>query len=500
MSLPLTGNVLAARCQRLARIIADDLSLRQQTGGNFPLPEFYAKAFASALWSKLDGAHYSDNITRAWNALRTEIPGRTYHREFIEYALLSRPDLSENDRNTILKNAGNQSPDVANWQILQRVNRRARPASVFNDIVGILHHAFIRLRYWRSPVFLDRPGCFSAQYHAFCAALFSQSPHKADQEIARTATHLIAELSGQHGYANLLGRGAGQSFGAVCALYLLVKYGCYTQANAILHRIEQAMLMAGSLPLNLLSPHPLPENPGPANPLTPGWYGYNRHDDYLAFAGYWLLRMSDLPPLTQTVPPPTSSPMIFVKESPNYHAQMTLRGTQPFDITPSPVIVSGQGVNAVLLLPPTGGEQDQQSLYGPATIPLPITCDGQVADIRNASRQSDNRVDFTFALAGTSGRRSIRFADHQINIEDKCAGPLAEKPDLLRVLVDNRLELTRLSEYELFIEKIGIRLTCDHGLSIDNDGAYTAAGPARRITAKNTPQATLAIRWEDKHV
>jgi hypothetical protein len=500
MSLPLTGNIFATRCQRLARSIADDLSARQCQEGNFLLPEFYAKAFACALWSRLDRKEYSDNIERALNALRMEIPDRTYHREFIEYALHSIPDLSEAERSSILKNTKNQSPDVANWQILQRINRKTKSTSTFNRLMDTLHQAFIRFRYWRNPIFLDRPGCFSAQYHALCAALLSQSPRQADQEIAQNATHLIAKMTGSHGYANLLGRGAGQSFGAVSALYLLVKYGFHIQADAILSRIEETIQRAGTLPLNLLSPGPLPNNPGPANPATPGWYSYNRHDDYLAFAGFWLLRISELPFAAAAHPQPSSSPMIFLKSSPHYDTQMVLKGVRSFDISPSPVVVSGHGPKARLLLPPTGGEQDQQSLYGPASIPLPAMPDGQVAKFQSATRLANNRVEFTFSLAGKKGRRIIQFDDNRITIQDICEGASPEKPDMLRLLIDHRLMLTRLSECELVIEEPGIRLSCDQVISIDNNDAFTAAGAAQRITVKNTDQATLSISWENAHV
>lgn len=500
MSLPLTRDDITRRCNRLARIIADDLADRQTRDGNFPLPEFYAKGFACALWTELDAHRYKKNINRAFDALIAEVPDRTYHREFIEYALLAIPGLSKETRNSILKNACNLAPDVANWQILGLGNHQAKSSSFFNKLLGLLHTGFIRYRYWRSPVFLDRPGCFSAQYHAFCAALLSDSPTPSDRVIASKATGLIAALVGDHGYANLLGRGAGQSFGAVCALYVLMKHGFYPQAEAVLYRLEEAILNAGSMPLNLLAAMPLPENPGPASPQTPGWYSYNRHDDYLAFAGYWLHRAAILKPADSPAGQSIQSQLIFLKTSQSYHVQMALVGKQSFDVSSSPVIIAGHGQDAILLLPPTGGETDQKSLYAPTSIPLPMASDGQVGLFQKAQRVSETEVRIQFSLAGKQGSRTLTFTDDEICITDRCPDPVSGKPDLFRLLFNGELGLARISDHKLFVERLGVRIHCDHPISIDQNDTYTAAGPAQRITAPGCNHAKLSIRWETRHV
>ena len=109
MSLPLTHAGMTERCLRLAKIIANELVRRQKPDGNFVLPDFYGKAFACALWSGLDRDQYHRQIARAQIALQHEIPDKTYHREFIEYALLSMPGMSAAARRAILKNARNQN-------------------------------------------------------------------------------------------------------------------------------------------------------------------------------------------------------------------------------------------------------------------------------------------------------------------------------------------------------------------------------------------------------
>lgn len=501
MSLPLTHAGMTDRCLRLAKIIADELVRRQKPDGDFVLPDFYGKAFACALWSGLDRDQYHRQIDRAQIALQREIPDKTYHREFIEYALLSMPGMSATARRAILKNARNQNPDVANWQILQLRNRQTKTSGAFSRLSASLHRCFICMRYWRSNLFLDRPGCFSAQYHAFCAALLSQSANRTDQALARKATHLIASICQNHGYANLAGRGAGQSFGAVCAFYVLLKYGFHDAADAVLYRIEDAMLNAATLPLNLLAPCAVPENPGPTNRLTPGWYGYNRHDDYLAFGGYWLLQAAGLSPETPQstmTDHPHRSRMLFTTTSAHYDAQMLLSGARIFDVTPAPVIVSGKGSSAMILSPPTGGEQDQSSLYVPATIPLPATRDGTVARFITATCQSDRRVVVTYQLAGTTGQRIIDFDDTEIRIADSCDERLSPKPDLLRILATADAKLNRVSDTELAIAQTGIRLMCDHPIVVDDKDAITVAGPAQRITAPKTNNATLIIRWENR--
>tara|TARA_R110002049_G_scaffold75862_7_gene195192 strand:+ start:4897 stop:6402 length:1506 start_codon:yes stop_codon:yes gene_type:complete len=496
MSLPVTRTSIAERSQRLARLIADQLAERQQPDGTFEQHSFYAPAFAAALWAQLDPALYAHQIEVALSALEAEQQTPRYHREFIEYGLRQIPGLSDKRLNAILRTAPTQSPDVANWQVLGMINRHLslkKGAGKNRKLINWLHWAFIRLRYWRAPFFWDRPTCFSGQYHAFCAALLTDSPEAAHSIIAAKATTLIAELSGDHGYANLLGRGAGQNFGAVCALYALSEHGFQTQADAVLFRLENAFLTTGTLPLNLFSTADLPDDPGPANPKTPGWYNYNRHDDYLAFAGYWLLKIATTPtaPRPQPTTPELKAAPIAIFSNATYQAQMCLCGTHSFDLTPCPVVLFGAENTASLLFAPTGGEEDTPSLYGPASIPLPATSDGKYfAQICKASR-TKNTVRINFKLAGVSGQRTITFEDTQITITDK----IATKCDLLRLLVHHDVKLVHISQQQLHAPDLGISFHADRDLVIDETNHFTAAGLARRVIAPHTDHVTLRICW-----
>ncbi|WP_417827829.1 hypothetical protein [Thalassospira sp.] len=502
MSFPISHDDIARRCKTLARQIADDLARRQRADGQFPHPDFYAKAFAVNLWHRMDRHLFAQNIERAQAALKSEPQNETYHREFIEYALRDTPNLRPESIDQTLRDARQQCPDVANWQILGLINRQKRDAGILAKFVNLGHFAFILLRYWRAPAFLDRANCFSAQYHAFCTALLTDSNNTRHQRIAHQATAMIARLADGHGFANLLGRGAGQSFGAACALYALLKNGYPGQASCILHRMEDARHQAGELPLNLLAAFALPVEPGPENQQTPGWYSYNRHDDYLAFAGYWLCKASELQPPKHRQPVTFADigPLLgFAFSTAQFHAQMTLSGAQTFDISGAPVIVCIQGKTPQILLPPTGGEEDAPSLYGPASRPLPAISETEFCRFIRAHRVSDNRIDVTFKLAGAIGHRQITFENTRITIVDHVPGNNAAKPDLLRILVDGNIELCQITENTLTCPKQGVTFTSDAILQITPNAAFSAAGPATRISAKpqDGNRATLTISWDD---
>jgi hypothetical protein len=503
MSLPVTHTEIRNRCQMLAHQISNDLAGRQLADGQFKLPDFYAKAFAINLWTRIDPERFSQNIDRAVGALASETKDKTYHREFIEFALRDTPGMPREMIAEILQGTKQQCPDVANWQMLGMINRQKRNAGLAAKLFNLAHFAFIIHRYWRTPAFLDRPDCFSAQYHAFCAALLSDSSNPKHQPIANQATEMIAELTGTHGYANLLGRGAGQSFGSACALYALLKQGYLEAADAVLLRMEDAYLRVGQLPLNLLAPAPLPDHPGPENPQTPGWYSYNRHDDYLAFAGYWLLKASLLTvgeDHRPSAPANNSSPFLSQFSSPHYHAQMTLAGKQGYDVSGAPVIVSGQGKSACILLPPTGGEQDLPSLYSPSAQPLPAIAETTFSRFLGATRQSDNRFDLTFELAGKVCQRQITFENTYVVISDHVPDLDHAWIALFRILIDGNIALSQISENAVICPEVGVKFTANAPLQISPKAAFSAAGTATRISARpdNGHSATLTISWE-KH-
>ncbi|WP_287456151.1 hypothetical protein [Thalassospira sp.] len=416
--------------------------------------------------------------------------------------MLDTPGLSSDTITDILRGTKQQCPDVANWQMLGLINRQKRNVGLTAKLLNLAHFAFILFRYWRAPVFMDRPDCFSAQYHAICAALLSDSPNRRHQRIANRATEMLAQLSATHGYVNLLGRGAGQSFGATCGLYVLLKTGYPNEAEAILHRLEDALVKAGKLPLNLLSPAPLPKNPGPENPQTPGWYSYNRHDDYLAFTGCWLLKASQLPApkhIRSLASETASNDIVTQFSSSYYHAQMTLCGRQNFDVSATPVIVSGQGKSARIFLPPTGGEQDAPSLYDHASQPRPAIGETEFALFLGARQISDNKLDISFELAGIVGHRTIEFQNARVIISDQVPDHEPGEVELFRILIDGNIGLTQIAEDTIICPELGIKLTSNAALHMIPQATFSAAGPATRISAKagQGKCTTLTISWGD---
>ncbi len=500
MSLPVTDQSIKERCARLAQLIAENLAARQTPDGNFELPEFYAKAFAINLWTRIDPAKYAQNIERAWTALISEEQGKRYHREFIEYALLSTPGMNEVKLRQVLRTAPKQAPDVANWQLLGLINRQMRSGTASTCAINFAHDMLIPARYWRSPLFLDRPNCFSSQYHAFCAALFSDSDTRSQRRLGKMATKLLAEASGTHGYSNLLGRGAGQSFGSVCALFALQKHGYTQQAEAILFRLEDAFLQAGEMPLNLLAPNPLQDEPGPANPQTPGWYSYNRHDDYLAFAGYWLCKtaeLSDASPDHPATPQACDNKRLLVVRTPFYQAQMVCCGREVFDYSSAPVVISGRAESAQILLPPTGGEQDHQSLYDPASVPLPAIGNTEFSRISRMRKLLPNQAQIDFDLCSTRGTRTITCNPTDITIQDRWEHSGEQKADLFRILIDGRIKLVQTSENTISANDLGVTFSADAELNLEPNASFSAAGPVNRITAQASVNATLKISWKN---
>lgn len=500
MSLPITDQSTKERCARLAQLIADNLTARQTPDGNFELPAFYAKAFAINLWTRIDPPKYAKNIACAWTALTSEAKGKHYHREFIEYALLSTPGITEVKLLQVLRDAPKQSPDVANWQVLALINRQMRHSTLAARAINFAHDMFIRTRYWRSPLFLDRPDCFSSQYHAFCAALLSDNQPRPQRRLGQQATKLLTELSGKHGHSNLLGRGAGQSFGAVCTLFALQKHGYRQQAEAILFRLEDAFLQAGEMPLNLLAPNPLPDEPGPANPQTPGWYSYNRHDDYLAFAGYWLCKTAELPDTERdnsATSQPCNNKRLLIVSTPFYQAQMACCGREMFDSAPVPVVVLGQAESAQILLPPTGGEQDHQSLYDAASVPLPAIGNTEFSHISRMRKLSSNQVQFDFHLGGANGIRTITCNPSEITIQDRWKHSGAQKADLFRILIDGRIKLVQTSANTIAASDLGVTFSADAELNLEPNASFSSAGPANRITTPASVYATMKISWKN---
>ncbi len=491
MSLPVTHSDLQERCLRLARLLADQLADHQGEDGNFVQHSFYAKAYALALWQNLGDARHHPKSISAINALKNEKQDHLYHREFIEYALKSCPDINVETRNAILRNAPYQTPNVANWRILTMCIRQS--GSWSDKLRAKLDWLYIRTRFWRAPAFMDRPGCFSAQYHAFCAALLTDSPIQAQSKIAANATDLIARLCRTTGIPNLVGRGSGQSFGAVTALYALLKHGYHVEAEAILFRLEQTLLLTETLPLNLLAPNPLPDVPGPDNSQTPGWYSYNRHYDYLAFTGFWLLRaaVNNVPESAPTNLATATPDFLLIKDTRHYHARTCVRGKTSHDVTPSLVLIT----NGHVFIPPTGGEEDFPSLYSPASQPLPAFASHKAFGAFTSGTVNDTTVNIAFRLAGFRGRRSITFHEDEIVIHDQVRADNSSGLHLFRLLVPAGFAVERPDKTRIDVPELNLHLIADHPLQIADDGLFAVTGPVKTIFVPNQSTATLRIVW-----
>jgi len=467
------------------------LADQQGEDGNFVQHSFYAKAYALALWQNLGDARHHPKSISAINALKNEKQDHLYHREFIEYALERCPDINVETRNAILRNAPYQTPDVANWRILAMCIHQS--GSWRNKLRAKLDWLYIRIRFWRTPAFMDRPNCLSAQYHALCAALLTDSSIQAQRKIAAKATDLIARLCETTGIPNPVGRGAGQSFGAATALYALLKHGYRQEAEAILFRLEQTLLLTETLPLNLLAPNPLPDVPGPDNSQTPGWYSYNRHYDYLAFTGFWLLRaaVSNVPESAPTNLATATPDFLLIKDTRHYHARMCVRGKTSYDVTPSPVLIT----NGHVFIPPTGGEEDFPSLYSPESQPLPAFADHEAFGAFTSGTINDTTVNIAFRLAGFRGRRSITFHDDEIIIHDQVRADNSSGLHLFRLLVPAGFAYERQSEIRIDVPELNLHLIADHPIQIADEGLFAVTGPVKTIFVPSQSAATLRIVW-----
>lgn len=594
-----TAPALAAqtRAKRLAVLIADILLNQQTADGNFPRHGFYATAVALALWQGLGDTKYQSAINRALDALQTLPDTAHYHREFIEFALHQTPGIPKQLRKRILAGKTYRNARVANWLILRMLclEKGNLPSRLAARILWWL----IARNFRSGPAFMDRKGSFSAQYHAFCAALLGFSTRPSCQAAGRAATGFIANLVATTGHANLIGRGAGQSFGTISALYALLSAGEDTLATPLLDQIEQSLIAHGTLPLNLLAnagehlsvapvpspgpfparafpaglhataqgtepslspapattiapptnvlhlhahlaPHtyhpsksslkaipahkpnrPFPENAGPDTPETPGWYSYNRHFDYLAFAGFFLLRAGQLAINTsahcttgamapdQPAQQNTTTPF-HQHCTPSYSALFNLSGAAQYDVTPMPVVTSRHGD---IILPACGGEQDFASLYGAASLPLP-SCPQQnhFACYDTATYQGDTIL-MHYHLGGYAGTRrivflpdAIEFTDHvEIAPDGETPSHQAPRPDdvirLFRLFLPYDLHATQHHPNRLSFSQIGLEITGSSPLNLTPSKHFSAFGPVQTLFCQKTVaddgtcQASLKLHW-----
>ncbi|PKR55982.1 hypothetical protein [Thalassospira marina] len=505
------------RANRLAALLAEMLASVQTQNGDFPQHGFYATAFAIALWHGLDPGKYQTAITHAIHALQKQDDGNKYHREFIEFALSQTMAFRANQRREILRRKPWQNARVGNWLILRMVC--LEKGGVLSRLAAKVLWRLIDGKFRDGAAFLDRPGCFSAQYHAFCAALLTFSQQPACQQAGLDAAKLINDITRQSSHANLIGRGAGQSFGIISAIYALLHAGFDRPAEKLLDQIEQSLLAHQNLPLNLLA-DPSDDASDEANARRkPGWYSYNRHYDYLAFAGFLLMRAGQLPERKaatslQTSKPPalTPAPKIFrITSGETYCAQMTLAGKSPYDIAPMPVVTSAQGD---IILPPCGGEQDFISPYNSHSLPLPILLPAPKGVLRCATPSSAMYQDDTFLMpfkiGGYAGQREIRFSPFEITFTDQIFA--FNQPDdtensgltarLFRLFIPQDLVAERQSETCILFPQQGLQIDADTTLHLTPSHHFSALGRVQVLFCQlpYAPEtgccATLTMCWQ----
>lgn len=492
------------RAHRLAVLVADILARDQTTTGDFPRHGFYATAFTLALWHNLDPAKYRTAIPRALEALKQQDDGAKYHREFIAFALSHTPALTTRQLRTILKGKPWQNARVGNWLILRMLclEKGSFPAR----FAARLLWRIIDRHFRDGPAFLDRRGCFSAQYHAFCAALLGFSQQPACQRAAIAATDLIDHITRQSGHANIVGRGAGQSFGMVSALYALLKAGKETTAQILLDRIEQSLLLHQTVPLNVLA-----DQDGKNARTRPGWYSYNRYYDYLAFSGFFLLCAGKLPEnravrATDKPQNATATSRIFrLYHSPAYCAQMTLAGQSPYDLTPMPVITSPNGT---VILPPCGGEQDFISPYSTASLPLPYLPGTTIFAQPDTATYQDDTYLLPFLLGPWRGQRAIHFTENQISWTDqilpsdpitKSRAPASAR--LFRLFIPHGLCGHQMAENRFYFPAVGLEITGTAPLHLTRSNHFSALGRVQvlfcqmPLSPETGCRAELTLTW-----
>jgi glycosyltransferase involved in cell wall biosynthesis len=276
-----------ARGRAVAADLARRLALLQRADGSFPEPAFYGVEFAAALWFAVDGRGYITPIERALRHSKARMvqaaaaaDDREFHWEFVLWALTelglnADPGLRRDNRR------------VLNWQLLLAVVDARLGRGLRADIVRRVREN--QLPDGTIPDFdavQTRVVAISDQYHAF-ATLLADELHErfpTDRPLLllreRAVGRLLAVTRAQ-GDPNLTGRGARQLFGYGAAYAVFASLGEQELMTRVLDLLAERRWGDGLFPLCLDDAQ---QHYGP----QPGWHGYNRYFDYLAFLGWCL--------------------------------------------------------------------------------------------------------------------------------------------------------------------------------------------------------------------
>ncbi len=509
----MTGHeVELEKLDNLISILAADLNTAIDSEGDFPARTFYAKAFSIAVWNTLDPERFKVAIQSALKSIKNEKKDRkTYHFEFNRFALLhvSRLVLKGTFKDFGL--ARFTGVRVANWTLLRAYCRFKQ--SWFSSLIGAVEVFWVLLWFGRKNVLEDQKGYFTSQYHAFsCALLFEIAEltstlliRKLLLKIASRYRRSLSLMVAPGGEFNVFGRGCLQTFGYGAAVWALsIPNGsnplCRMQAFEIIEKIRAVRETHAFLPLNIHNPEEgIADDADCADPRYPGWYSYNNYYDYLAFLTFCLVKAREY--LLQ----PVGNDLVVeqVNENANRLISLTARDfvfhnsayfaavSQPTDRwccgLPIPALI----VNQRLILPPTGGEQDQPSIYSKESIPLPVaSIAGKLLFFSEfkyfTTTPAVNVIVFQAKAMGIMHKRSIIFLSDQVIVEDIFGGDSIYQVSAPRIVFEKKgLRLSKDPDTSnISILNQNITISCSHPLEINSDDVFSVVGRSVIVSAR----------------
>ncbi|UFS62406.1 hypothetical protein LOH54_12255 [Sulfurimonas sp. HSL-3221] len=357
--------------------------LREREG--FECRSFYGEAFALAL---LQRTSVLDEVTEKKLVSAYEKLDKTdpeFHWEFNDYALLDFWKQSESaEIGSLLEPLRFKNTPCTNWTLLRSNTRLV--AGI--DSATALKEATEKIEAYQLPsgLILDDPGVKSFQYHCFSMAMIGEISRETGERLFldsfQKGVAFIRHFILHSGETLYIGRGQNQSFGYGALIYILALAYSFTgddtllgDMERVLGYLEQYQRPDGSFPLVLNGQETsIPVVVDMHDPAFSGWYPYNNYFDYLPFLGFFLAKAHAVLQGTELFAPEcrTTSEYRdgdFIKVvKPAYEAVLSKTGGYWTNDQPMPYIVR-YGRN---ITPCYGGEQFQESLYGPEGIPLPF--------------------------------------------------------------------------------------------------------------------------------
>lgn len=501
--------------QLAARIARHLLARWQASGGAFPAGSQYGEAFAVALWRRYQLDPDGEATNQALIAIQAKQADPSCHYEFITFALESAGRRSPFDEY--------QGTKVVNWILLRQLCellRGCKPASVHRVARRVLKWQqrpsglICDNRVWHALVPLRRGELHrSTQYHAAClfflAEILSRSSEPAILSSFDRGVGYLERVILPNGDALYVGRGQEQIFGYGAVLASLA-----FQASRAGGRSAESMQRV----LSFLLAHE--EEPGAfplvvgGAPAPTGWYSYNNHDDYLAFAGFCVSRAAEW-----LRDPPTecgweSSWSADVSDKPldvirfdvgEYSAVLGVPGGFPPNDLPWPAI----GWSKDALRVPLAEVQP----YLPRPTPSPVYPTwsqrgveySMPRDAYELRKTSPTGASLEARNRGVSHCRQLEFDSQLIRVEDRLrfSQPVERASLPLWITLDSDEKSTHSSVgvVDLRLRQALVRLACSPELRIERRRCLCALGPASvwQAVCDNGAaniQATVEVRPE----